>query len=135
MRTILMFFQVIAHHAHHDYAERISVQAYPTLHAIDDQSSFRYLADFAKRSKNPRCYKWCGSVSHWTRERRCHESNRYSARSDCILPSRILPDRCCARFVNFPGKFNGWEDAEGSSYWLGYGPLSTVSTLANLVNF
>lgn len=52
-----MFFQTIAHHAHYDYAERIFVQTYPTLSAIDDQSCFRYLVDFAKWSKNPRCYK------------------------------------------------------------------------------
>ena len=122
-----MFFQVITHHAHYDYAKRIFIQTYPTLHAIDDhwQSRFslKYLADFAKRSKNPRCYKWCGSVSHWTRKRRCHKSNRYSTRSDCILPSWILPDRYCARSVNFPSKFNRWEDAESSSYRLGCVPL------------
>ena len=75
-----MVFLVIAHHAHYDYAERILVQTYPTLRAIDDQSCVRYLANFAERSKNPRSYKWCGSVSHRTRERRCHESHRCSAR-------------------------------------------------------
>ena len=97
-----MVFLVIAHHAHYDYAERILVQTYPTLRAIDDQSCVRYLANFAERSKNPRSYKWRGSVSHWTHERRCHESHRCSARSDCILPPRILPDRYRARFINFP---------------------------------
>ena len=130
-----MVFRVRTHNAY-DYTERISIQTYPALPTFDDQSCLRYLADFAKRSKNPRCYKWGGSVCHWTRERRCHESNRYPARSNCILPSRFLPDRYCARFVNFPGEFNRREDAESSAYWFGYMPVLHIhaSALANLVN-
>ena len=112
-------YQIRAHHDYH-YAERIFVQTYPTLRTLDDQSCLWYLADFAKRSKNPRCYEWCGSVSHWTwKQRRC-EGDRYPTRSYCILPSRVLPDRYCARFVDFPREFDRWEDGESSSYWLGY---------------
>ena len=104
-----MFFQVIVHHAHYDYcAERIFVQTYPTFRVIDYQSCFRYLANFAKRSKNPRCYKWCGSVSHWTRELRCHESNRYSARSAVCHPGFYQTDiahNLSTFLVNSTGRF------------------------------
>jgi hypothetical protein len=124
--------------AHHDYyAERISVQTYRTFRAFDHQSCLWYLADFAKRSKNPRCYEWCGSLSHWTRKQRRYEGDRCPARSYRILPSRFLPDRYRPRFVNFPRGFDRREDAEGSSYWLGYVLMFiayNASALANFVN-
>lgn len=122
--------------AHHDYyAIRISVQTYPTLRAFDYQSCLWYLADFAKRSENSRCYEWCGGLSHWTRKQRRYEGNRCPVRSCCILPSRFLSDRYRPRFINFPREFDRREDAESSSYWLGYVLMSIGYNLANLVNF
>ena len=45
------------------------------------------------------------------------------------MSSWFLPDRYCARSVDFPSEFDTREDAEGSSHWFGYVLLFIIDIL------